>query len=114
MNNQSPSARRAHPKTPTTQAVVSKVQRITATKNNGRQAEWVGNLQRAVDKKSQPTKAAPPSKEREPAKDNRANQRNPNHEQFHKSRGLHGRPLDWDKSTSKGPVQPKPGAKSSK
>lgn len=49
MKSQSPSALRAAVKTPTTQTVVSKVQSITAKKNQGQQARWVANLQRTVD-----------------------------------------------------------------
>lgn len=60
MKNQSPSTRPAA-KTPTTQTVVSKVQSITAKKNEGRQAEWTRNLQRTVDTKLRPVAQAAPS-----------------------------------------------------
>lgn len=42
-----------------------------------------------------PRQPGPPAT-RNPMRDNTANQRNPNHEQFYKSRGLPGRPADWD------------------
>lgn len=98
-------------KTPTTRAVVQRVQRSTASKGNGQQAPWVSALQRTADKTAASTMTSQrPAKESnnqrrqapqprpgptpEHARDNRANQRNPNNDQFYKSRGLPGRPTD--------------------
>lgn len=86
MSKHTAPARRTAAKTPTTPAVVEKVQRITASKNDGRQASWVGNLQSVVDKKTRPP-GTPAQKPISPT-DNTANQRNPNNDQYYKSRGL--------------------------
>lgn len=96
------------PRNPTTSAVVAKVQSITATRNEGRQAPWTSNLQRNADKRAKPAASGrqphPPLRAasdggKQPANDNKSNQRNQNHEQYHKSRGLPGRPADWNTRT---------------
>lgn len=109
MKNQAgKTARGGVPKNVTTPTVVAKVQSVTATRNDGRQAPWTSSLQRTVDKRAEP--AAPGRQPRsplrtasngtqQPANDNKSNQRNPNHEQYHKSRGLPGRPEDWNTRT---------------
>ncbi|WP_312548730.1 hypothetical protein [Massilia sp.] len=128
MNKHTQQARRAPTKTPVTQAVVAKVQRVTAKNSGGQQAPWVSNLQRTVDAKHQPMRkattglkhAAPTAtkgskgstdqKNSHPENDNHSNQRNPNHEQYYKSRGLPERPAEWDKSGDKRLDEPKPGS----
>ncbi len=104
--------RAAAPKTPTTRAVVQRVQRSTASNGNGQQAPWVSALQRTADKAAAgaPTSQGParksgdqprPAPTPDHAKDNRANQRNPNNVEYYKSRGLPGRPADQSTHSSR-------------
>lgn len=47
------STKRPAPKTPTTKEAVKRLQRDTAAKNDGKQAEWVDRLQSTADKRAQ-------------------------------------------------------------
>lgn len=124
MTTKKTSAGRRHGalKTPTTQSVVQKVQRRTSAKNGGEQSDWVRRLHSTRDKRAESAAAAPAPKRMPSApkvaegvgkdnasKDNTANQRNPNHEQFYKSRGLPARPADWEMAQM--PRVSRPGAR---
>lgn len=84
-------------KTPTTPAVASKVQSITAKALGGTPARWVGDLQRAADvqfgKSGARSLEQTPKLPEPPAQ--RDVQLNPNHENYWKARGWSVRPDDW-------------------
>jgi len=96
-------------KTPTTKAAVQRVQRSTSTKNGDSQSGYSSRLQSTVDKKGTPSQtsssnqsqhrdkgASTTTAQHRSAANNNANQLNPNHKQFYRSRGLPGRPEAWN------------------
>ena len=97
MNPLSKASVKTAPKAITTPAIASKVQSITAKKEGGKPAPWVGNLQKAADARfGKPGAKTEPEKVPNPQPlDRRDLQLNPNNPTFWKSRGLQDRPVDW-------------------
>lgn len=104
MNPLSKASVKTAPKAITTPAIASKVQSITAKKEGGKPAPWVGNLQKTADARfgKSGAKAVPERMLNPQPLDRRDLQLNPNNPTFWKSRGLQDRPVDWQQQ-----VQPK-------